>query len=190
MNTMTSKEFCTSHGISRMTLSRWRNAGRISVTSDGTIDVEESDAALREAGLGRFRLADVPPATDPDGLTLPEAHRRHAVAVAQARTQAYTELRNSWMPVDAARHYWAEDAKGLRWFFTDIEQDGAEATASGTMPAIAAKLKDLVHAQLAQAVHGHYFKAMQWIPGPALADDSDEHSRDREARFVDQAKEP
>ena len=54
-------EFARQHGVSRKTVTQWKADGRL-VLQDGQVDVEGSDALLRDAGLGRYRM--VPASTE------------------------------------------------------------------------------------------------------------------------------
>lgn len=60
--------FAATHGASRQAAAKWKKAGVLSFSGD-QVDAERSDAAMREAGLGRFKReaaeAQPAPATTP-----------------------------------------------------------------------------------------------------------------------------
>lgn len=61
MPLVTQAQFATLHGVSRKTVTVWKTAGHL-VMIDGKVDAERSDAALKAAGIGRFRVdADAGP---------------------------------------------------------------------------------------------------------------------------------
>jgi hypothetical protein len=54
MALVTQAEFARLHGVSRKTATKWKEAGRLVIVGD-RVDVEKSDALLRDAHLGRFK---------------------------------------------------------------------------------------------------------------------------------------
>lgn len=61
---MNQADFARLHGVSRKTVTAWKHQGRI-VMRGANVDVQSSEARLRDAGLGRFRdLADDAEAVD------------------------------------------------------------------------------------------------------------------------------
>lgn len=54
MTLATQAAFAARHGVSRKTVTIWKQDGRL-VLVDGQVDVEASDARVRDAGLGRFK---------------------------------------------------------------------------------------------------------------------------------------
>jgi hypothetical protein len=81
------------HGVSKMAVSKWKRAGLLKFTESGDLDANSTDESLRDAGKGKYRYraaADAGAGADGgDELTLAEASRRHAVAVARARVAAF-----------------------------------------------------------------------------------------------------
>ena len=51
---MNQADFARLHGVSRKTVTAWKHQGRI-VMRGANVDVQASEARLRDAGLGRFR---------------------------------------------------------------------------------------------------------------------------------------
>lgn len=101
MAEQSSKAFCERHKISRMTLSRWRNAGNVVVTESGCIDAEATDARLAAAGLGKFRRA-APEQTD--GLA--EQQRRKEIALARLRMMEWRRREDQCLRREEAEHVW------------------------------------------------------------------------------------
>lgn len=54
MTLVTQAEFARSHGVSRKTATKWKEAGRLVFVGE-KVDSEASDALLRDARLGRFK---------------------------------------------------------------------------------------------------------------------------------------
>jgi hypothetical protein len=159
----TSSEFCAAHGVTRMSLSRWRKAGLVRVTPEGTIDVEATDAALRAAGFGRFKRAEPEPVAPEASLA--EAQRQREVALARLRLQRLRELKNQWIPVAMVRVGWklmrARFEEGLRRLPAQIAEavDGVE-----SMSAMAAAIETVVYRrmdELANADQGDYFARLE-----------------------------
>jgi len=101
MPDLTPGEFCQAHGISRMTLSRWRHAGRIVVTSTGAIDGEATATLLRASGLGRYRRG-----TGGD-RNLAEAQRVREISLARKRQGEYRRRTEQWVPSGDVALGWA-----------------------------------------------------------------------------------
>jgi hypothetical protein len=101
---VSSPEFCASHGVSAMSLSRWRKRGLVRVTPEGTIDAEATDEALRGAGLGRFKRAEPAPVSPESSLS--EAQRRKEIALARLRLQKLRQLQGQWLLADVVRKFW------------------------------------------------------------------------------------
>lgn len=54
MTLVTQAEFAKHHGVSRKTVTKWKD-GDYLVLSSGKVELEKTDAILKEHGLGRFR---------------------------------------------------------------------------------------------------------------------------------------
>lgn len=57
MTLVSQSDFAASHGVSRKTATKWKQAGRLVFVGE-KVDVEASDALLRDGKLGRFKDAD------------------------------------------------------------------------------------------------------------------------------------
>jgi hypothetical protein len=146
---VSSSEFAKSHGVSKMSVSRWRHAGLLRVTEDGRIDVEATDAALRAAGVGRFKRAE-PVVVAPEGA-LAEALRKKEVALARTRLQRLYQLKSQWLPVGMVTAGWklmrARFEEGLRRLPAEIAAaiDGVE-----SMPAMAAVIEAITYRRMTE----------------------------------------
>lgn len=89
MDTLSLTAYAATHGTSRQAAAKWRKSG-VLVMAGGLVDVESSDARMREAGLGRYKGEAVTAQPDPATPT----RNRHQVApeVAAAVDEAVTDL--------------------------------------------------------------------------------------------------
>jgi len=52
---MKQSEFARLHGVSRKTVTAWKNKGMIVLNDDGTVDVEKSNELLKQNRSGKYQ---------------------------------------------------------------------------------------------------------------------------------------
>lgn len=90
MTLMSLTAFAAAHGASRQAAAKWKSRGVLRLSGD-QVEVEASDRAMRDAGLGRFKEAAA--TAQPAPATSPRNRRGVAPAVAAAVDEAVEDLR-------------------------------------------------------------------------------------------------
>ena len=52
---MNQSEFAQEHGVSRKTVTTWKNKGLVVLNDDGTVDVEKSNELLKQNRSGKYQ---------------------------------------------------------------------------------------------------------------------------------------
>jgi len=92
MTLMSLTAFAATHGASRQAAAKWKSRGVLRFSGD-QVEVEASDQAMRDAGLGRFKEAAGH--AQPSPATAPRNRRVVAPAVAAAVDEAVEDLRSA-----------------------------------------------------------------------------------------------
>lgn len=111
MTLVTQAEYAKHHSVSRKTVTKWKD-GDYLVLSNGKVDLEKTDAILREHGLGRFR--GVTPAKE--GNKPPPAAKAPAVKPVQPATPPREQ--NIERPSDGA----PDDEEDLDLFIQNTDE--------------------------------------------------------------------
>jgi hypothetical protein len=126
LTAVTKSAFARLHGVTRQAVHRWAEDGFLSLTASGLVDVEESDARLEGARLGKFSAEDAPrrrqQSIDEFLAGLLEGKSGTKAAAGQVKDSALAGLRalefqkkaGALIPLDEAQTTFFECAHGFR----------------------------------------------------------------------------
>jgi phage terminase Nu1 subunit (DNA packaging protein) len=115
-------EFAKLHGVSKAAVTKWKQQGLLTLTSDGRVDVSASNKRLSERpAVNRGQITKGPASDaltqsggDPDTWSLSEASRRDRIAVAKLRELELAQKTGKVAAVEDTEREWTAAFAAVR----------------------------------------------------------------------------